>query len=116
MPKSLRAGRVFRQAPAPTALFTIIDIEDAAKRLAAAIERLHHSRQVGAYLFVSPMREVYLVDEDRAWMRQCLRTLHRHPWWPWLVAHYRMDAKAPTLKPDAAGIAEDLADHLGPSQ
>lgn len=113
MLKSLRAGRVFRQQPAPTVLFTITDIDDAARRLEAAISLMHWKRGCGAYLFVSPMREVYLVEDTRAWMRQALRTLDNHPWFPWFVGYYLPEGP---LSPDAAGIAEDLADHLGSSQ
>ena len=111
----MRAGRVFHQQPRPTVLITIVDPADAARVILRSIEQMHHARQVGAYLFVSPSRDVYLVAEDRAWMQQCLREFHKHAWLGWFVGYYKIKPRQgdmPALKPDKAGILEDLVDHL----
>lgn len=111
--RTLRAGRVFRQCREPEPLLTAIDLLDAGRRIVTAIEQMHHARQVGAYLFADALRQVYVVDEDRAWMRQCLREFHRHAWRDRFVGFYRLGGCPLALRPDAQGIAEDLGEHWG---
>jgi hypothetical protein len=111
--KGRTAGRAFRQcwAPTPLVVIDLADPEPAIRRIAEAIEALQRKRGCGAYLFVNPQREAFVLSEEKpaalAWVKDRFG---------WLVGFYRTvrahDPRIPTLTATVQGLTEDVIDQL----
>lgn len=114
------AGLAFRQSWQPAVLCRIDpnDPTPAVERILDRIIELERSRNVSSYLFIEPSTfRVYVMPEGKPFLLDVLRYAHKSPWWHWLIGHYKTvrpdNPKLPTLRPDLAGLLEDVRDHLG---
>lgn len=81
-------------------------------QIIARIQELERARGCGAYLFITPELDVYVISEARdaliaKWTREHFR------WW---VAFYKTirepGKRAPVLAPTFEGVTEDVSEHL----
>lgn len=110
---SYSVKRVMHQECEPTPMcFVDPDgIATTAAAVAGAIRRIERARGCGAYLFVSPALQVYVVSEER----NCAQRFVREHL-TWLVGYYRdkpaKGAKVAPLPIDVDDLVADLTDHL----
>jgi len=106
--KGRTAGVAFRQnwKPVPVCVINPHDIGASVMCLLDAIAAVSQSRSCGALLFISDDMSAYVINEERTTAQDMLKTR-----WREFVGLYTHQPRR-GLKPDRAGVAEDIGQHL----
>lgn len=98
-----------RWRPVPLCAVTLECVEDVAHMVGDMIGTIERARGCGAYLFVSPARQVYVLSEERTVAGEWLRFRAE-----WLVGYYRTVGSRKKRRPGARPeeIAGDLLAHM----
>lgn len=98
----------FHQSHEPRVFCVIAQIPEAVELIVRRIRREQDDRGCGSYLYVRPDGTAYLIREDQTAAERWIR---EH--FAWLVGFYtKLPNPNKGLSLEAAGMAEDIAEHL----